>query len=198
MPFVNFLVILYVLSIGTFPFLEDSRKGSIPLSWKNLPSRESCDITKLFLGLAELVKQGLSNTHFVQLSSLSVLLGSIIKRYSIVFISDPHLLWGHRIHMVSAYNFQYRCLEINPLKRITSTGILIDRWIFQGPTLRLKPNTEVFDLKAIIILLPNLIFFDIFFRVGDLTINVNLRSLPIWDKGLAFNMILTSFLSTLR
>ena len=92
MPFVNFLVILYVLSIGTFPFLEDSRKGSIPLSWKNLPSRESCDITKLFLGLAELVKQGLSNTHFVQLSSLSVLLGSIIKRYSIVFISDPHLL----------------------------------------------------------------------------------------------------------
>ena len=178
MPFVNFLVILYVLSIGTFPFLEDSGQS---------------------VRLGELVKQGLSNTHFVQLSSLSVLLRSIIKRYStIVFISDPHQLWGHRIHMVSAYNFQYRCLEINPLKRITSTGILIDRWIFQGPTLRWKPNTEVFDLKAIIILLPNLIFFDIFFRVGDLTINVNLRSLPIWDKGLAFNMILTSFLSTLR
>ena len=66
-----FLVILYVLSIGTFPFLEDSGQS---------------------VRLGELVKQGLSNTHFVQLSSLSVLLRSIIKRYSIVFISDPHQL----------------------------------------------------------------------------------------------------------
>ena len=74
MPFVNFLVILYVLSIGTFPFLEESQTSQ---------GRAA---------LADLVKQGLSNTHFVQLSSLSVLLRSIIKRYSIVFISDPHQL----------------------------------------------------------------------------------------------------------
>ena len=121
-------MILYVLAIGSFPFMEQSQRSN----------------GQKVQSLANIILKGLVlPRHKTELASVSILLRFVpihnttytyaIKNLVEIIISTTSLLIFRSLIM--------RCLEVKDVRRISAVGIINDPWIILGTSRFGRPNT---------------------------------------------------------